>query len=487
MKRLFLLVFLFSFAVLTFAQSIPVTFKVDMNVAAALNEFSPPDIIAVAGNFTNWGTEPFKLTDPDDDLIYTGTLDTFDINDTLIFKFAILNSSNNSNISWENDPNREYVVTGSNDIYDGYWNNLSPGEFKDITVTFIANMECEIKSGRFNPATDTLTVRGNFNGWSSTDILHQSETDSNKFKIDINYNGIIGSRINYKYAYMTKNGVGWESDPNKEYTITQEDYDKGSAEVLRTFNNIGCIPVLNQPAMVTFQVDMNDAVSAVTGNPFDEIENVIITGANSPFVWPGAGWPNEDSIGIFHLNDNGIEGDSLAGDNIWSTKITFPIYTGLTIEYKYGANWGLPTNTGSNDNENNTGEQHYIKLEENLVSAKVMNIWNEMGVVDIYDKKYQIVDVKQTSAKVEKYSIEQNYPNPFNPSTKISFAIPEAGIVSLKVYNILGQEVKSLVNEFKSAGRYEVNFDASNLSTGTYIYRISVNDFSLTKKMMLVK
>lgn len=85
------------------------------------------------------------------------------------------------------------------------------------------------------------------------------------------------------------------------------------------------------------------------------------------------------------------------------------------------------------------------------------------------------------------YSLEQNYPNPFNPSTKISFSIPEAGNVTLKVYNLLGQEVATVLNQFMSSGRFEVNFEASDLPSGIYTYVLSAGNFSSVKKMMLIK
>ena len=81
----------------------------------------------------------------------------------------------------------------------------------------------------------------------------------------------------------------------------------------------------------------------------------------------------------------------------------------------------------------------------------------------------------------------QNYPNPFNPSTTINYQLPKDGFVTLIIYDILGREVKTLVNEYKAQGRYEVNFNASNLASGVYIYRIKVNDFSTSKKLLLMK
>jgi hypothetical protein len=85
------------------------------------------------------------------------------------------------------------------------------------------------------------------------------------------------------------------------------------------------------------------------------------------------------------------------------------------------------------------------------------------------------------------YNLEQNYPNPFNPVTKINFAIPKQGFVTLKVYDMLGREVTKLVNEVKQAGTYSVDFDATRLSSGVYFYKLEAGSFVDTKRMVLVK
>jgi len=85
------------------------------------------------------------------------------------------------------------------------------------------------------------------------------------------------------------------------------------------------------------------------------------------------------------------------------------------------------------------------------------------------------------------YSLNQNYPNPFNPETNINFSIPKSGLVTLKIYDISGKEVSTLVNEVKNAGSYIVGFNASNLPSGAYFYRIQTDGFADTKKMMLIK
>ena len=85
------------------------------------------------------------------------------------------------------------------------------------------------------------------------------------------------------------------------------------------------------------------------------------------------------------------------------------------------------------------------------------------------------------------FKLEQNYPNPFNPSTTIQFSIPQQTNVTLKVYDVLGNEVASLVNEEKARGVYNVNFNASQLASGVYFYRIQAGNFVETKKMILMK
>jgi len=85
------------------------------------------------------------------------------------------------------------------------------------------------------------------------------------------------------------------------------------------------------------------------------------------------------------------------------------------------------------------------------------------------------------------YSLLQNYPNPFNPTTKIEYSLPEASMVKLAVYNNLGQEVASLVNEYKAAGKYIADFNANNLPSGMYFYKLQSGNFNSMKKMMLIK
>jgi hypothetical protein len=85
------------------------------------------------------------------------------------------------------------------------------------------------------------------------------------------------------------------------------------------------------------------------------------------------------------------------------------------------------------------------------------------------------------------FSLYQNYPNPFNPTTVIKYSLAEESFVTLKVYNILGLEVSTLVNEKKTPGFYELNFGGEKLPSGVYVYRIEAGNFTSSKKMLLIK
>ncbi|MFA5832753.1 MAG: T9SS type A sorting domain-containing protein [Bacteroidota bacterium] len=102
-------------------------------------------------------------------------------------------------------------------------------------------------------------------------------------------------------------------------------------------------------------------------------------------------------------------------------------------------------------------------------------------------KGYNPMFVRRENVIANEFALEQNFPNPFNPATTLRYSIPVSGVVSLKVFNILGQEVATLVSEYQSSGVYSVKFDASKLSSGMYLYRITTGDFSQVKKMLLLK
>lgn len=150
---------------------------------------------------------------------------------------------------------------------------------------------------------------------------------------------------------------------------------------------------------------------------------------------------------------------------------------GVFMTNNNGTNWteladGLPNTVA-------------IHLDFNQASGKLRIGTHGRGV---YELNGTLIGITNYNSNVpEKFYLKQNYPNPFNPTTKISFGVVKSGFVNLKVYDALGREVSNLVNENLKSGSYEVTFRGDNLSSGMYFYKLSVNDFTETKKMLMVK
>lgn len=135
-------------------------------------------------------------------------------------------------------------------------------------------------------------------------------------------------------------------------------------------------------------------------------------------------------------------------------------------------------------------------IGERMVKLRLVigsNFTPDYSVAEKYDeptamakKNYKQINFNG-SLEIKEYALYQNYPNPFNPTTTINYQIKEDGLVTLKIYDVLGSEVKTLVNEDKTKGRYAFNFNASDLASGVYIYQLRVNDFVSSKKLMLLK
>ena len=104
-----------------------------------------------------------------------------------------------------------------------------------------------------------------------------------------------------------------------------------------------------------------------------------------------------------------------------------------------------------------------------------------------FDNKLEGIGAGKITNISEDYRLYQNFPNPFNPATIISYKINQRGFVTLKVYNLVGQVVKTLISEYQESGTYSKQFDASQLSAGVYLYKLQVNSFTSVKRMTLIK
>ncbi len=180
----------------------------------------------------------------------------------------------------------------------------------------------------------------------------------------------------------------------------------------------------------------------------------------------GANWANITSP--VSGNVSGIAGN---GNEWWATTQSTTIY----YSSNGGANWTLQYTAPAGNN---------YHLTRARTGSVVWAVRSNGGIA----RYGTVIGISTISSEIpSSYELSQNYPNPFNPVTKINFALPKSGLVTMKVYNTLGKEVKTLVNEYKNAGAYVVDFNASNLSSGVYYYKLEAGEFTSVKKMILVK
>jgi len=105
----------------------------------------------------------------------------------------------------------------------------------------------------------------------------------------------------------------------------------------------------------------------------------------------------------------------------------------------------------------------------------------------VYGDTSIVTSIEERIELPKSYQLSQNYPNPFNLATNISFYLPQGSEVLLEVYNVLGEKIKTLINEYRSAGRYTETFNGAGLPSGIYIYRLTSGNFTASKKLILMK
>ncbi len=209
-------------------------------------------------------------------------------------------------------------------------------------------------------------------------------------------------------------------------------------------------------------------------------------------------WIGTLDAGLIVFNENGIVipveltsfTASAAGNDVhlnWSTATElnnygFNIEKRQTSDVKQNRSWKEISFVPGHGTT--TEQQQYSFIDESVPSGKYQYRLKQID----YDGTFEYSDIVEVEVGLStEFSLSQNYPNPFNPSTKIQYAIGSPQFVSLKVYDVLGNEVATLVNEEKPAGNYEVDFYAAGLPSGIYFYQLRAGKFIQSKKMILIK
>ncbi len=470
----------------------PVKFQVNMSVKIASSIFSiANDSVEVRGNFNGWGGFDALMTKNTNDSVYTVTYDMPDslVGTSIQYKFVMTRGGSDT---WEDGDNHTFTLaTGGTTTPIVYFNNDSVLAVK-ANILFQVDMTVMKNVGYFEPNNgDLIYVRSSDvpGGWGPGTELTENPLKPGHYQALVEVTKAVNAKVEYKYFISTTRTTGllppnggYEVGPganNYSFTFTGQDMNLPE----RYFDDINPSAILTQPSTVIFSVDMHNAINHATGLAFPSVDSVFIGGSSKPLYWL---WDNPDSSRAdLRLYDDGTHGDLKANDSIYSRAITFPKYTARTVQFKYSTAYHPGMANFPEDNEAGVGENHSVWLPDSA-SSEVRLTTNKYG--NFNDTTSIITGIKKFNNTVPgKYTLDQNYPNPFNPSTIIRYSVPKQSMVTLKIFNLLGQEVATLVNAEQISGTYEVNFNASRFASGIYFYQLKAGQFNAIKKMILMK
>ena len=501
----------------------PIDFSVDMQLPAQ-GDFDPAtDHVFIAGSFTNWGTGAIELFDSDNDSIYTVSVpaDSF-ISGQLIFYKFLYSADTPGNGTWESPQegddidqasgNRIYGVhDGTNDV-SRWWNNVNPNvQLASGNIFFEVDMSVASELGVFDFNTDSVQIRGAFNDWGAGDpdkvLMSQDAGNPDHWTIEIPFvNQVLYGNQLYKF-YMRRTprypeyaNTGWEvpiehangSDRNRGEIFQGDPAQSAPYQWFENINPDWVIPT-GTTVECTFRVDMTNAT-----NP-DSQAVPFVPGVDT--VWWIPRQPLFYEINNILWDTTGfhparfLELTDPDQDMVYEGSLTFdgPSYNGFLYNYAYSSGTpGTLEHEGLGATMLSQGDCRVRFVGQNGARTfqtpwtMPLDVWSNSAGPEEYAPQGW-TSVKEIPGLAQTYSLDQNFPNPFNPSTKIRFNIPEQGMVSLKVFNLLGEEVANLVNAEMTAGNYEVDFKATGFSSGIYFYTLKAGNFISTKKMILLK
>jgi len=441
------------------------------------------------------------------------------------FKFVAHYVANPLSEDWSAmayNPGAQYDLTtrGVDSTIQWKWfDNLkpTPSAHKDtVIVTYQVNLNKAISQRGFNHG-DTIQVRAGY-GSTAAKLYTKALTRvglTTLYAVTDTLITTLNKSLLYQY-YLLKYGQELKEiyfdfdfpDPSssdaerRRITVTGKPFSV--LDTVSTTSSPRRVPqlrntkLLSKAVTVTYTVNIKPAIYQVAkGDTLKDIQGTIhVTKKDSVIKWgvfingpasggwgPWGGALRTDTTRKMY--DDGTHGDVVAGDSIFTRTYAYKITDILGQEFKFGV--------GGGDNEAGFGNNHYYIIDD---SGPTVTAPSQYG--SIYPKFYTTWDFDlgrpktATAIKDEVFvpvvaSLSQNYPNPFNPSTTIRFTLGTEEIVTLKIFNMLGQEVTTLLHEKLGAGNHIVRFDAAKLTSGVYFYQVNAGKFVETKKMLLLK
>jgi hypothetical protein len=528
-------------------DSISVYFKVNVGAKFQLGDFNPEtDKVGVRGapeffdNPADWSSSAFYLdatSTQGDNLFYGGHTkihkdSVHNFENEVKYKFVLESAAGET--TWESTPDRLFKVPHEDStIHWVYFQDEAPtdAQILNTTLNFEVNVGILEGLGYFNSSIDTVFVRGSFNGWSTNNQMAFNSFSGTYEETGIPFTTTIGAEVGYKYyikwdasrddesstnylAGITHDGSGWEEPgvtgggdrffqmaEGADQPKRSEFFNGVDPKALLTSNNVE-----GGAVSVTFSIDMGPAAQH-TSQPFDASNDSVYLFVDTPFfaltndiTVPGDGGQN--FLDITDEERESLRFTDENGDMVYelTLELKLPTLNHMGFRIAYGEPTSADGSLFAHGSGFAAGRRHYQYVQP-IVSNEGAVTWPSSFTMPTLTWKAEDLDwetppdynTPTTSSEeeveiVDQYALNQNYPNPFNPTTNISFSLKDAAPVKLTVYNLLGQEVATLISgKVMNAGTHTVAFNASSMSSGVYIYRLEAGSFVSNKRMTLIK
>ena len=421
---------------------------------------------------------------------------------------------------WESRDNRSFTIPASDSTLPWlYFNDSTPLSTMPVesNILFAVDLAPFEAIGVFRRARgDTLYVFGDFNGWAgcrdtNPDLcLMEREPGEDIFSAALPLTLVPDAGLGFKYfldfndeGFRTEFGVdppsGWEeghaTGTNRRFTFAgTPEQDLG----LQFFNDVTSANIIpaGTSVDVLFAVEMSTAV-ANDAQPFVAGSDSVTVRLGDP-IWAFTQGINEsrDGSDMPLLIDSFVLTDDDA-DGVYTGTLTVngPTYSNLTFRYAYGQGGTFFEDQGSDTNTPGRNRTYYIKPNGDgtwpasyALTALPDTFQVESGPLPFEGNPALATGIEVINDEVpENVWLGANYPNPFNPTTTFEYSIDRTQFVTIRVYDMLGRIVATLVDGTQPAAVYQVSFDASNLASGVYFYRLETQSKVLSKRMLLIK
>lgn len=384
-------------------------------------------------------------------------------------------------MGWANGSWRNYYLTIY--LYDTNENTISyvTQNWDTVSNIWVNNYRTDFVYDANNNNTLSVSADWNNDSWVNS-YKHEYTYDDNSNKTGESNYSWGGTDWQIKsitlYSYNLKNYLTGEMD--FVWNTSINNFENSSSRQLNYDVNDYLINEIYQTWDANLAVWVYDSQ---TNYSYSENGN-ILNSINED--WDGNNWVKINSHSFTYDESNHLVNIIIRYDwngNDWNN--------GSKYNYSYNSEGNC--NGGSFEvwmTNHWVSADNVLMLPEYWMSRKKYNIWT---MCTLAGYEFNVYYNSPTDAKTninfvpKSHSLSQNYPNPFNPSTNISYQIPNSEFVTIKIYNVLGKEVSTLVNKQQPAGYYEVQFNASSLSSGVYFYRLITKNSTITKRMLLLE